>query len=137
MINSLGRGTMRGFTLIEVMIVVAVVAILASIAVPSYNEHVRKGRRAQAKADAIEYAQQAERYFTSNNTYAGFDTALGLPNKSPREGATRHYGLVYNSTRSTFSITATPEGGQSADVCGTLTLNQASQKGSTDNAKCW
>ncbi|MDW7601742.1 prepilin-type N-terminal cleavage/methylation domain-containing protein, partial [Stenotrophomonas maltophilia] len=54
----------RGFTLIELMIVVAVVAILAAIAYPSYSEHVRKSRRAQAKADLVEYAQLAERFHT-------------------------------------------------------------------------
>ena len=69
--NGWGR-TGAGFTLIELMIVVAVVAILASIAVPAYQEQIRKSRRAQAKADMVEYAQMAERYFTVNNTYVGF-----------------------------------------------------------------
>ena len=54
----------KGFTLIELMIVVAVVAILATIAMPSYQEHVRKSRRAQAKADLVELAQQLERHHT-------------------------------------------------------------------------
>ena len=79
------RSAAAGFTLIELMIVVAVVAILAAIAVPSYQEQVRKSRRAQAKADLVEYAQMAERFFTVNNTYVGFT----LPTtQSPREGGT-------------------------------------------------
>ncbi len=81
----------RGFTLIELMIVVAVVAILSAIAYPSYTEHVRKSRRAQAKVDLVEYGQLAERFHTVQNTYSGFT----LPtNVSPREGGTAAYTLA-------------------------------------------
>ena len=59
----------RGFTLIELMIVVAIVAILAAIAYPSYQEHVRKTRRAQAKTDMMETVQQLERRFSARNSY--------------------------------------------------------------------
>lgn len=129
----------RGFTLIELMIVVAVVAILAAIAYPSYAEHVRKSRRAQAKADLVELAQLAERYHTVNNTYVGF----ALPfNQSPREpGATAWYRLALEpaATQSTFTLTATAQAAQTADRCGNLSLNQAGIKGASSGtlAECW
>jgi type IV pilus assembly protein PilE len=129
-----------GFTLIELMIVVAVVAILAAIAVPSYNESVRKTHRAQAKADIVEYAQSAERYFTTNNSFTGFT----LPSSSsPREtGATPRYALTLASTASTYTITATPVSGssQASDRCGTLSINQAGVKTRSTGiplSDCW
>ena len=130
----------QGFTLIELMIVVAVVAILASIAVPSYQEQIRKSRRAQAKADMVEYAQMAERYFTVNNTYVGF----ALPTaQSPREaGATARYTLALNpeSTASTFTIAATAVGTQASDRCGNLGVTNTGLKtksGSVALSECW
>lgn len=121
----------RGFTLIELMIAVAVIAILAAIALPSYQEHVRKARRAQAKADLVEYAQLAERFHTVNNSYVNF----ALPaNQSPREGGTAFYSLAASGqTQSAFKFTATPQGAQASDKCGTLTINQAGVKGSGAN----
>ena len=100
-------GAVKGFTLIELMVVVAVVAILASIALPSYQEQMRKSRRAQAKADLVEYAQMAERHFTVNNTYVGFT----LPStQSPREsGATARYTLNANTSATAFTLTATAQ----------------------------
>lgn len=129
----------RGFTLIELMIVVAVVAILAAIAWPSYQEHVRKARRAQAKADLVEYAQMAERFHTVNNTYVGF----ALPsNKSPREaGAPEYYSVGFNpvSTASSFKIVAEPRNAQADDRCGALSINQAGVKTHAKGAysECW
>ncbi|NJC47423.1 UNVERIFIED_ORG: type IV pilus assembly protein PilE [Xanthomonas campestris] len=136
-----GRGASllisHGFTLIELMIVVAVVAILAAIAYPNYSEYVRKSRRAQAKADLVEYAQLAERYHTVQNTYVAFT----LPNTvSPREGGTAAYNLTSPQvTQSTFVITATPTNVQSADKCGTLSIDQASRKTNSKGAlsDCW
>lgn len=131
---------MRGFTLIELMIVVAVVAILAAIAYPSFNDAVRKSRRGQAKADLVEYAQIAERFRTINNTYAGFDTQYSLPGQSPREaGAPERYRLTYAANGATFTITATPQGPQAVDTCGTLSINQAGVKTNSAGtlSQCW
>ena len=121
-----------GFTLIELMIVVAIVAIIAAIAVPSYQESVRKSRRAQAKADMIEYAQMAERHYTVNNSYATF--AL------PADRDTPQYDVQINANATTFTITATPQGGQAEDRCGTLTVDQAGRKTrstSVPERDCW
>lgn len=132
-----GNGRASGFTLIELMIVVAVVAILASIAYPSYQDYVRKARRAQAKADLLEYAQLAERFHTVNNTYANFT----LPTtQSPREGGTAYYTLALsNQAQATFLITATAKGPQTSDKCGNLSINQAGVKTNSAGtlASCW
>jgi type IV pilus assembly protein PilE len=138
--NAHGRcASAPGFTLVELMIVVAVIAILASIAYPSYVEQMRKSRRAQAKADLVEYAQLAERFHTVNNTYVGFDTALA--HVSPREaGATARYTLAMPATQSTFTLTATAVGDQANDRCGNLSLNQAGVKTESGPASlpdCW
>lgn len=132
----------RGFTLIELMVVVAIVAILAAIAYPAYNDSVRKSRRGQAKADLVELAQRAERFHTVNNTYVGFWNTVATGHRvSPRTGGTAAYNLTEAEAANTFTLTATPQGKQTADtLCGTLTLNQAGQKGengSGDLADCW
>ena len=111
-----------GFTLIELMIVVAIVAILAAVAYPAYQDYVRKARRGQAKADMMELTQLAERYKTVNNSYQGFKTAdVGLT-QSPRDNTIR-YALAFNATSpTTFTITAAPQDAQAVDTCGTLTI---------------
>jgi type IV pilus assembly protein PilE len=137
------RRKARGFTLIELMIVVAVIAILAAIAFPSYQDSVRKARRGQAKADMVEYAALAERFRTVNNTY---NTAGGvtftLPSlQSPREaGAQAHYRLALTTqTDNAFTITDTAQGGQAKDRCGDLSLTNAGVKGNTKGtlSECW
>lgn len=140
-VSTMGRhARQRGFTLIELMIVVAVIAILAAIAYPSYQEQIRKSRRAQAKADMVELTQLAERFRTVNNTYVGFDATSAFFGNSPRTG-TSHYGLAMsNETASAFLLTATPSGAQASDRCGNLTINQAGVKtedGTADYADCW
>ncbi|MFT4255954.1 MAG: type IV pilin protein [Pseudoxanthomonas sp.] len=128
----------RGFTLIELMIVVAVIAILSAIAYPSYQSYVRKSYRAQAKADLVEYAALAERYYTTNNTYVDFTLPTTV---SPREtGATVRYNLTpatFTSATS-FTLTATPVGNQANDPCGTMTLTNAGVKTSEGTlSECW
>ncbi len=133
------RHMAAGFTLIELMIVVAIVAILAAIAYPSYQEYVLKSRRAQAKSDLVEYAQLAERSHTVNNSYTSF-VLSDAQSRSPREqGATVQYAIRLATAQSTFTLTATPQGAQTKDKCGTLTLNQAGTKTSSGAAvaQCW
>jgi len=128
----------RGFTLIELMIVVAVVAILASIALPAYNDSVRKSRRGQAKADLVEYAQMLERYHSVNNTYEDFDLPV---NQSPREaGATPRYALGLVTQPNTFVISATAQEDQAKDRCGDLSISNTGAKtasGSASLSECW
>lgn len=131
----------RGFTLIELMIVVAIVAILAAIAYPSYTRYVLRTYRAQAKADMLEYAGQAERFHTINNTYVGFKLAGGATSvSSPREASSARYTVALSKqAASTFTLTATPSGAQLSDSCGTLTINQANVKTASGGtlADCW
>ncbi len=135
-------GRSLGFTLIELMIVVAIVGILAAIAYPSYQDQIRKGRRADAMARMAELQQAYERWYTTNNTYAGFWAALPAAQKvTPSTGAT-YYALGSEENAQAFIITATPQSatGQSADRCGTLTIDHAGRKtksGSAAIEECW
>ncbi len=134
------RAASRGFTLIELMIVVAVIAILAAIAYPSYQEYVRKARRAQAKADIVEYMQLAERYHTVNNSYVGFALTANQQ-RSPREGGTAWYTIAINpaATANAITLVATAQSAQTKDRCGNLSLNQAGVKANSKGslAECW
>lgn len=145
------RCKVGGFTLIELMIAVAVVGILAAIAYPSYVDSVRKSRRGQAKADLLELTQLAERHRTVNNSYEGFGNPSGTNvlagelGKSPREGRT-YYEITYtNVTDSTYTLTAVPVSGagQEKDArCLSLGINQAGVKtigsGATGTVgECW
>ncbi len=126
----------RGFTLIELMVVVAVVAILVAIAVPSYSEAVRKGKRGQAKSDLIEAAQIAERFKTINGYYTGLSVGPTSDDEipfaqSPQKG-TANYTIATSGTpdATTFKLIATPVvgSGQADDRCGVLSIDAAGVK---------
>jgi type IV pilus assembly protein PilE len=131
------RNAVRGFTLIELMIAVAVIAILASIAYPSYVEHVRKSHRANAQAMMMEDVQFLERYFTTNSTYVG----AVIPRTQEPENGTANYTLSTPTlTATTYVVQAAPTGTFSDPTCGTLTINQAGVKaksGTGTLAECW
>ena len=116
----------KGFTLIEMMIVVAIIAILAAVAYPSYNHHVRKAARKEAAATMLETAGRMERIRTQMFTY---QNTLTAPD-------TRHYDLdiQVQNNGSAFVITATPLGDQLNDECGTITLNQLGEYVYTKNS---
>jgi len=132
-----------GFTLIEVMIVVAIVAILAAVAYPSYQDSVRRAARGDAQSDLMEIAQNAERFFTQQNQYAA--TRAGVPyalpfNQSPRGAGARYNINIAFPTPQTFVLQAVPTPVQAADACGTLTINQLGVTGpavGTDGRPCW
>lgn len=128
-----GRMQAAGFSLIEVMVVVAIIGILASIALPSYNEHVRKARRAAAGACVTAVAQQMERYYTANLSYEGAapstaicaDSALEYYNVAPAGVGPRAY-----------RIQATPAGSHAGDACGVMSVDQAGNK-TAGGSNCW
>jgi type IV pilus assembly protein PilE len=115
------------------MIVVAIVAILAAIAYPGYQESVRKSRRADSKGVLLELAQFMERTYTANNTYMPGGANPALPfTQSPKESANKYYNLTISaSTANSFTLQAAPIAGtdQANDRCGTLTLTQTGAKG--------
>lgn len=129
--NNATRGrSVSGFTLIELMIVVAIIAILAAIAYPSYTRYVLRTYRTQAEADLLEYAALAERWHTVNNTYKGFSLPGGGSVSSPRDAATVRYtiSILEGASATAFKLQAVPAEAQSSDQCGTLTINQANVK---------
>jgi len=128
------RGRDSGFTLIELMIVVAIVAILAAIAYPSYTRYVEQARRADGKSALLDAAQRLERCHTQTNTYVGCAFGAVSPDGFYAIAATVQEAM-------TFTLTATPQGAQAGDTrCGMYTLTSNGTRavtGSLGVARCW
>ncbi|HEX7867871.1 MAG TPA: type IV pilin protein [Variovorax sp.] len=136
----------RGFTLIELMIVTAVIAILAAIAYPSYTRYVLRAKRADAKQQLLQAAQWTERYLTANGRYPPATVALPAGLQQAPSSGTASYVIGYAArTETTYTLRAVPQGASRGDECGTLTVNQQGVKlaaGSTIAADalvqlCW
>jgi type IV pilus assembly protein PilE len=146
-------GTSRGFTLIELMVVAAIVAIIAAVGYPSYLSHVRKTARAEAKVRLLQVAQLQERNFTEKNTYVtDIGPLLGLgvgatvySNSTNDAGSKYQITVAAGSTgviATSYTLSAVPQGGQVGDTdCGTLLLQHTGKKeiymGSSTATKCW
>jgi len=129
----------RGFTLIELMITVVIVAILAAIAFPSYQRYVLRSHRVEAQALLSEAAARQERYYSQNNAYASTAAAL---NMTSNVSALQYYSLaISNVTDTTYTLTATAKGSQTKDgPCLSLSLDQAgtrSNTGTGTGTTCW
>jgi len=134
----LGTRKMRGFTLMELMIAVAVVGILAAVAFPSYQSQVMKTRRSDGKAALMAAAAKQEQYYLDNKTYADTLAKLNVAAASP-EG---YYQISITASSATaFTLKATAQGSQASDtVCGDLTLDNLGTKtesGSGTVDDCW
>ncbi len=128
----------KGFTLLELMIVVAIVAILGSIALPAYQDSLRKGRRADAMTSLLQIQMQQEKWRANNPTYNSALSGLGWSGTDSLEG---YYTVAISASSAiTFTATATPKSGgpQSGDSCGTFTItSNGPDISTTAKKKCW
>jgi len=130
----------NGFSLVELMIALAIVGILASIAYPSYVTQMQQARRADCEAALMQLAGVMERDFTRNNQYRDLIAAGGFSGQCPIDGGNASYTLGYQAlAATTYTLQATPAGAQAGDPCGTLTLTNTLQKGQSSGtlAECW
>lgn len=144
-VTRIRRTRQRGFTLIELMIVTAIVAILATVAYPSYTEYVVRSKRTEGKAALLDAAQALERHFTNHNTYPANLTTAGVRTFSGENAGKAAYTLsiaagTTGSLASSFSLTATPANGHADPKCGNLSIDQLGRRGESGSltvAECW
>jgi type IV pilus assembly protein PilE len=146
----------QGFTLIELMIVVGVVALLAAIALPSYNQYVQRTRRSEGQSALMNAQQAEEKFFFRCNRYGSMQEIYG--NSAPTCGAPPAAGTSIESsqkyyvialaaiTATTYNLNAAPENVQATDPCMVLSLDNTGTKGATgdpllgtdgDVKRCW
>ncbi len=144
------RADMPGFSLIEVMIVLVIIGVLLLVAVPGYQESMRKSHRADGMRDLMELVSRQERFYAQNSRYSGdIEAASGL-NFGSTISTEGHYTLSVEACEdfddddfsTCYVLLATPRGEQTKDACGTLTVNSKGQRdhtGSPDNdgLRCW
>jgi prepilin-type N-terminal cleavage/methylation domain len=137
----------HGFTLLELMITVAVVAILASVAYPSYIAHIQSARREEAKKALLEAAQKMESYYAMNLKYTGATDAQGnstiFPTQAPATGTANYYIKITAASTTSYTLTAqrNTSGSQAKDPCGNMVLNRDGTKSVTNATytadQCW
>ena len=129
----------QGFTLVELLVVVVLVAIMAAIAVPSYQNSVLKSKRTDGKLALSQAASLMEQYYLDNKTYTTDLTLLGY-SSSPANSDEGHYQIKVEAATAScpiatcFLLSAAPQGKQTDDTCATLTLNSL---GTQAPADCW
>lgn len=133
------RNRMAGFTLTEILVAVAIVAVLATISVPAYKSYMHKVRRSDAHVSLAKFAMAMERQYVMNNTYNATGTVADVFQDTSDEG---YYTMTFGTIATTsFVLYASPTGVQVGDTeCGTFSLNQLGAKGvdGTENvAHCW
>ncbi len=147
--NSLSSSRrLSGFTLVELMITVAILAIIAAIAVPAYTRQVQKARRTDARNALLDLAGREERWLSVANSYSQNTTDLGYTGAWPVATTNGYYNVTVkvpdpnavSPTNPSFIITATAVGTQANDTaCATFSVNQLGQQFATPSAAatCW
>lgn len=141
----MARRGARGFTLLELMITLVVVAVLSSVAYPSYRDYLVKARRAEGKAALLDAAQALERHFTNYNTYPSSLSAAGVKAYSGDSASKASYTIAIaacsgGTLASCYELTATPSAIHTDPKCGNLSIDQLGIKGETGTltvAECW
>jgi type IV pilus assembly protein PilE len=131
------RSRTQGFTLIELMVAIAILGVLMAIAYPSYQEHMRKARRAEAMATLMDGAARLEAYHTRSATYREKAALAAVFATQVPDSGTAYYNVVGESTNDhAFVLKAVPTGVMMDDVCGTFTINQVGVRTAGRN-DCW
>lgn len=133
-----------GFTLIELMIVVAIVAIIAAVALPSYTEHLRKARRGDVQSFMAEVVARQQHYLIDRRAYATSITAAtsdgGLGMTVPAN-VSAYYTVTVDADNAVrppiFTVTAARTGSQLSDPCGNLSITNTGARSRTGTGSCW
>jgi type IV pilus assembly protein PilE len=127
---------LRGFTLIEAVVVMAVAAILAAVAIPNYSEYVMRSHRSAVQSFISDVASRQSQFFLDRRNYAATVATLNMT--TPADVAARYTVAiaVVAGPPAGFQVTATPTGAQATDRCGVLTIDQAGNRTAVSN-RCW
>lgn len=134
--NCAARRRSNGFTLVELLITIAILGILAAIAIPAYTQYIKRGYRAEARTALLNAASFMERQFSESNAY----TAPAFPTV-PSSGAARYtIGVTLGTPPAGYTLTATAVGTMASDECGNLTLTNTGARGQAATGSpelCW